>query len=269
MGRTQAIPKPNTPQSEEAASGPALRKPRPAGLRGRRDLLPPISLELKGPLRSIRSASQAVSRARSGTLSRKQERILRIITEESAALVCLIEDLLDMAEIESGKLALNFRRCSIVEAAQASLVRHRSRFRQKGVDLVDSLPALCPPVRADAARLRQVFDYLLSNTLKFTPPGGLVEIKLRQDALSCAGSRPRGSILVCISDTGEAIPRGDLAGLFHAARGGVARSPRASGGNGLGLSFAKFLVEAHGGEIWAESGSAGVCFLVSLPLMQG
>ena len=258
------------PVEEPGSSGPARRKPRPSALRRAKDLLPPISLELKGPLRSIRSASQAVSQARSGTLSRKQERILRIITEESAALVCLIEDLLDMAEIESGKLALNFRRCSIAEVAQASLVRHRSRFRQKGVALIDSLPALCPPVRADAARLRQVFDYLLGNALKFTPPGGQVEIKLRRDSATPVGARLRGSILVAISDTGETIQRRDLAELFHALRGAAPRSPRASGGHGLGLSFAKFLVEAHGGEIWAESGAAaGVCFIFSLPLMRG
>jgi signal transduction histidine kinase len=268
MARSQNAPDrwtgashPETPARGKRSGG------RPRKSRRNRDLLPSISLELKGPLSSIRSASQAVTKARFGSLSRKQERMLRIITEESSALVCLIEDLLDMAEIESGKLALKFKRCSLTEVARESLDRQRPRFRQKGVELLDSLPALCPLVRTDPPRLRQVFDYLLSNALKFTPPGGRVEVKLQRDDPASRSPRFRQSLLLCITDTGEGIPHDELAGVFGAARAETCRSPRASGGNGLGLSFARFMVEAHGGEIWVESGPGpGTSFFFSLPI---
>jgi signal transduction histidine kinase len=268
MARSQKVPDRWTraSQPEPTAQNKRSGDRRPKGHRSR-DLLPPISLELRGPLSSIRSASQAVAKARSGSLSRKQEKMLRIITEESSALVCLIEDLLDMAEIESGKLALKFRRCSLTEVARESLDRQRPCFRQKGVELLDSLPALCPMVRADAPRLRQVFDYLLSNALKFTPPGGRVEVKLRRDDPSSRPPRARQSLVVCVTDSGEGIPRDELAGVFGATRADTCRSPRTGGGNGLGLSFARFLVESHGGEIWAESGPGpGTSFFFSLPI---
>jgi two-component system phosphate regulon sensor histidine kinase PhoR len=265
MARSQ---NPTDPWAEASQSQRSARDKRSGGRasarRGKRDPLPSIALELKGPLTSIRSASQAVARARSGALSRKQERMLRIITEESSALVCLIEDLLDMAEIESGKLALKFRRCSLLELARAAVDRQRVRARQKGIELLDSLPALSPMVLADAPRLRQVFDYLLSNAIKFTPPGGSIELKLRRCEPS---SRSPQALQISVTDTGEGISSDDLAGVFVASRADSCRSPRAGGGNGLGLSFARFLVEAHGGEIWAESAEgAGTSFVFWLPI---
>ena len=232
--------------------------------RSRNATLPSISRDLTEPLRAIRSASQAVRRARAGSLSRQQERMLRIITEESSALACLIEDLLDMAEIESGTLTLRFRRCSLVEVARASIERQRPRFQRKGVDLIDSLPARCPAVRADAPRLRQVFDYLLSNALKFTGRGGRVEIKL--DAPRHP-ARLRPALFLSLCDTGETISAEDLPVVFDAARAGACRSPRTGGGDGLGLSFARFLVEAHGGDIRAEHRpGGGTVFLFSIPI---
>jgi len=268
MARAQNAPDPSTEALKSQSPPRAGRSGgRRTQRRRKREILPSISLELKGPLGSIRSASQAVAKARSGTLSRKQEKVLRIITEECTALVCLIEDLLDMAEIESGKLALKFRRCSLTEVARASLDRQRPRARQKGVELLDSLPALCPMVQADAPRLRQVFDYLICNAIKFTPPGGSVELKLCKDHPSSRPSRARQALLISVTDTGEGIPGDDLARVFGASRADACGSPRAGGGNGLGLSFARFLVEAHGGEIWAESDAiSGTSFIFSLPI---
>jgi two-component system phosphate regulon sensor histidine kinase PhoR len=268
MARSKNAPDPWTEASQPQTHARANRSGGRAAKRWRRrDSLPSISLELKGPLSSIRSASQTVAKARAGALSRKQEKMLRIITEESSALVCLIEDLLDMAEIESGKLALKFRRCSLTEVARASLDRQRPRARQKGIELLDSLPALCPMVQADAPRLRQVFDYLISNAMKFTPPGGSVELKIRKDEASSRKTRSRPALLISVSDTGERIPGNELAGVFGTSRQDTGRSARAGGGTGLGLSFARFLVEAHGGEIWAESpGVTGATFVFSLPI---
>jgi signal transduction histidine kinase len=252
-------------ESRKAADEPVpARKPRrpvPAARKG--SLLPRIARELKSPLRSVRAASQAASRAREGALSRRQEKMLRIITEESTALVCLIEDLLDMAEIESGRIALQFRTCNPLEVARTSLDRQRPRFRRKGVELLDSLPAIGPTVRADEARLRQVFDHLLSSALKFTPRGGRVEIRLARDSRT-SSSHPLRSLGICISDTGERLLATDLGSLFEAGRPATSR---ADGGNGLGLSLARFLVEAHGGEIRAERGPGREnLILFTLPL---
>jgi signal transduction histidine kinase len=94
-----------------------------------------------------------------------------------------------------------------------------------------------------------------------------VELKIRKDEASSRKTRSRPALLISVSDTGERIPGNELAGVFGTSRQDTGRSARAGGGNGLGLSFARFLVEAHGGEIWAESpGVTGATFVVSLPI---
>ncbi len=229
------------------------------------DFISRVSHELKTPLASIRAASDVIAQAKIGALNPKQEKMLQIITEETGNLVCLIEDLLDMSEIESGRISLKFRRCSLSEVARAALDHFRSRYRQKQVALLESLPAACPQVQADPERIRQVFDNLLSNALKFTPAGGRVELRVRAEE---PGDRSGGRRMLqaSVSDTGIGIPRKEMERIFEKFHQAESLDTRSAGGTGLGLSISKFLVEAHGGEIWVESQpGAGSTFFFSLP----
>jgi len=230
------------------------------------DFISRVSHELKTPLASIRAASDIIAQAKIGALNHKQEKMLRIITQETGNLVCLIEDLLDMSEIESGRISLSFRRCSLADAARASLDHFRGRYRQKQVALLDSLPPACPHVHADPGRIRQVFDNLLSNALKFTPAGGRVELRVIAEE---RGDRTGGRRMLqaSVSDTGVGIQRRELERIFDKFHQAESLNTRAAGGAGLGLSISKFLVEAHGGEIWVESQpGAGSTFFFSLPI---
>lgn len=229
------------------------------------DFISRVSHELKTPLASIRAASDVIGQARIGVLNRKQEKMLGIITQETGNLVCLIEDLLDMSEIESGKIELHFKRCSLAEIARASLDTCRSRYQEKGVALLDSLAKACPPVQGDPARIRQVFDNLLSNALKFTPPGGRVELKVTPaDGEGKAGARRM--LQVSVSDNGIGIARDDLERIFDKFHQAENLNTRSAGGSGLGLSISRFMVEAHGGELWVDSRpGAGSTFFFTLP----
>jgi signal transduction histidine kinase len=243
---------------EESAAGGRLNEMKS-------DFISRVSHELRTPLASIRAASDVISQAKIGSLNPKQEKMLRIISQETGTLVSLIEDLLDMSEIESGRLSLRFRRCSLAEVARASLDHFRARYQEKQVALLESLPAVCPTVQADADRIGQVFDHLLSNALKFTPAGGRVDLKVTVQG-SGKGGGGRKILQASITDNGIGIARADLEKIFEKFHQTESVDTRSAGGSGLGLSISKFLVEAHGGEIWVESRPGeGSTFYFSLP----
>ncbi|HMC82498.1 MAG TPA: ATP-binding protein [Candidatus Polarisedimenticolia bacterium] len=229
------------------------------------DFISRVSHELKTPLASIRAASDVIAQAKIGALNRKQEKMLRIITEETGNLVCLVEDLLDISEIESGRIELKFGRCSLSEAARASLDQFRARYQEKGVTLLDAVLPSCPPIQADPKRISQVFHHLLSNALKFTPAGGRVELKVAvEDQEGDDGVRTM--LVASVSDSGIGIARKDLERIFDKFHQTENLNTRSAGGSGLGLSISKFLVEAHGGELWVDSHpGAGSTFFFTIP----
>jgi signal transduction histidine kinase len=229
------------------------------------DFISRVSHELKTPLASIRAASDVIGQAKIGSLNPKQEKMLRIISQETGTLVGLIEDLLEVSEIETGRMVLKFRRCSLSQVARECLERFRQSFQRKQVALLESLPAVCPSIHADPDRIRQVFDQLLSNALKFTPPGGRVEVRVNVEE---QGGSPGGRMLqASVRDSGVGIPRKELERIFEKFHQVESLNTRTAGGSGLGLSISKFLVEAHGGEIWVESQpGAGSAFFFSLPV---
>jgi len=229
------------------------------------DFISRVSHELKTPLASIRAASDVIAQAKIGALNRKQEKMLRIITEETGNLVCLVEDLLDISEIESGRIELEFGRCSLSEAARASLEQFKVRYREKGVALLDAVLPACPPIQADTKRIRQVFHHLLSNALKFTPAGGRVELKVAVEEQE-GDDGMRTMLVASVSDSGIGIARKDLERIFDKFHQTENLNTRSAGGSGLGLSISKFLVEAHGGELWVDSHpGAGSTFFFTIP----
>ncbi len=219
--------------------------------RARRDFVANISHELRTPLTSICLLLESLP-GDSGQASGALEKI----AVEVEALQQLAQELLDLAQIESGRALVRLVPVPVSELVSAPVERLRPQAERKGqqveVDVSAELVAL-----ADEEQVRRAIGNLLHNAIKFTPQGG--RVRLRAQA---AGD----DVLVEVSDSGPGIPPEDLPRVFERFfRGDRAR---AGGGTGLGLAIARHVVEAHGGRIWAESEGRpgkGAVFRFTLP----
>ena len=221
------------------------------------EFLATLSHELRTPLNAILGWSQML-RAVPG-LPEDADEGLSIIERNARAQTQIIEDLLDMSRIISGKVHMDVQRLELKPILAAAIETVRPAAQLKGVKLqldVDN-PSIC--VQGDPSRLQQVFWNLLTNAVKFTPRGGQVTVTLACDA---------ANIEVSIADTGEGIGPEFLPHVFDRFRQADASTTRRHGGLGLGLSIVKQLVELHGGTIAASSEGAqrGAVFTVRLPV---
>ncbi|HEV3469913.1 MAG TPA: ATP-binding protein [Pyrinomonadaceae bacterium] len=223
------------------------------------EFLATVSHELRTPLTAILGWTHVL---RAGQLGPEAAaRALEIVERNARAQNQLIEDLLDMSRIITGKLRLDPRPLDpaafVVEAVEAM----RPAAEAKGVTLVLAPGAGVGAVSGDADRLRQVVWNLLSNAIKFTPSGGRVEVRLES-----AG----GQVEVAVSDTGAGIGAEFLPYVFDRFRQADGSTTRAHGGLGLGLAIVRHLVELHGGTVSAESGGEGqgATFTVRLPALR-
>lgn len=217
-------------------------------------LIGDISHELRTPLTTIKGSMEGLV---DGVLSPTPE-TFQNIHQEADRLQRLVMDLQELSRVEAGAISLELERCDLAPLVEAVAQRLRSQFRDKDVALsLDLVPKL-PQVLIDADRISQVLINLLGNALQYTPQGGEVSLSARQ-----VGEE----IQIQIKDTGIGISSEHLSHLFtRFYRVDKSRS-RAGGGSGIGLTIAKYLVEAHGGQIWAESDGLGrgSTFSFSLP----
>jgi signal transduction histidine kinase len=219
-----------------------------------RDFLANVTHELKTPLTSIQGYAQAMvdgAAAEPGAAA-------GIIYDEAARLHRLVEDLLDLARIESGNTPLR-REHVHLPGLLKSITEHLAlRAGEHNVRLTASLEAL-PPITGDNDRLAQVFINLIDNAITHTPPGGAVRVN------AC---RANGGVEVSVSDTGSGIPVDDLSRVFERFyQVDKSRARQDKRGTGLGLTISKEIVEAHGGKINVESiEGAGTTFTVWLHL---
>jgi signal transduction histidine kinase len=208
-------------------------------------LLSVVSHELKTPLTSIRMATHLLLEERIGPLTPKQAELLIAARDDSDRLYQIIENLLDIGRMESGRVQLSLQPTSVDQLLRDTTEPQRAAYLDKGVELnVDASPDT-PRVLADLDRLDHVFSNVLGNALRFTPAGGKVLVTASPD--------PKHPDLVqfSIADTGVGIPKQYIGRVFER----FFRVPGQSGatGAGLGLAIAKEIVEAHGGEISIES----------------
>jgi CheY-like chemotaxis protein len=175
--------------------------------------------------------------------------------------VKLIDDLLDINRITSGKLRLQFERLDMNEIIEHVCEICRPNMLEKGIHLHCNLDASAGSVAGDPARLQQVFWNLLNNAAKFTPQGG--------DIYMTSEKNDKQQLRVIVRDTGMGIAPEVLPRIFDAFEQGEFRITRQFGGMGLGLSISKLLVERHGGTIGAQSDGAnkGATFIVELPVL--
>ncbi len=221
------------------------------------EFLATLSHELRTPLNAILGwtkllRADAVPAASVDRALEKVERNAQVQTR-------LVEDLLEVSRITSGKLRLDLRPIDLVALAGTAIDSIRPTAEARGVTVERQLEAFTLPTVGDPDRLQQVIWNLLSNAVKFTPAGGVVSVKLtRQDGVD----------ELRVSDTGIGIDPAFLPNVFDTFRQADASSTRTHGGLGLGLSIVRHLVEMHGGEVRAQSDGLGrgASFIVRLPV---
>lgn len=205
-------------------------------------LLSMVSHELKTPLTSMRLVLHLVTEQRIGPLSLRQKELLTAARDDSERLHQIVENLLDMARIESGKALMELQPYSPAELANRAAELLRPVFESQEISLEVAVPPDLPKVFADPMRIGHVLSNLLHNALRHTPAGGHVRI---------SGQRVDEWIELSVSDDGAGIPRQYLYRVFEK----FFRAPgqQGSSGSGLGLAIAKDIVEAHGGKIRVDS----------------
>jgi two-component system phosphate regulon sensor histidine kinase PhoR len=222
----------------------------------RQDFVANVSHELRTPVASIKGYAETLLAGAMEDRAALKE-FLGIIHENSDRLVNLINDLLDLSRIESGRMKISPAPVDALPVVQRCFNILEKAVQDKNLSLSVDFPSDLPNILADEVRFSQVVLNLLDNAVKYTPEGGSVIIK--------AGLRDR---MVCfdIIDTGIGIPEQDLPRIFERFyRVDKARS-RDQGGTGLGLSIVKHIILAHGGEVWASSRlGRGTTFSFTLP----
>lgn len=222
------------------------------------EFLAVVSHELRSPLNSILGWTQMLrGRKLNETMIAKA---LETIERNARAQTQLIEDLLDVSRIITGKVRLNVRPCQLVSIVEAAIDTVRPSADAKSIRLQSVLDPAAGPISGDSDRLQQVIWNLLSNAIKFTPKGGRVHICLE---------RINSHVEIMVSDTGKGISTEFLPYVFDRFRQADSSSTRSYGGLGLGLAIVRHLVELHGGTVQVESPGEGLgtTFTVNLPLM--
>jgi len=221
----------------------------------RRDFIANLSHELRTPIASLKVLTETL---RDGAIEQPSvaKDFLDKMNAEVDRLAQMVQEMGDLSRIESGEAPLQRRPVNIADIVARVVERLKAQSERAGLRLETQIASALPQVLADEGRIEQVLLNLIHNAIKFTPPGGRIDItaKLYGNKLS-----------VSVSDTGVGISPDDLPRVFE--RFYKADRARAGGGTGLGLAIARHVVEAHGGLIWAESVEGkGSTFSFTLPL---
>jgi signal transduction histidine kinase len=226
------------------------------------DFLATMSHELRTPLNSILGFSEVLRSIDS--LDEKQKRYVQNIQKSGRVLLDMINDILDLAKIESGKMDVRLTDFHVEQVVSAQADMARPLTEKKNIDLETQIQPDLPPMHQDQARVQQILNNLLSNAIKFTPEGGRIKVVARRD--------DQGFLLLHVIDTGVGIAEEDQQAIFEKFRQGQTALPsgdamtREYSGTGLGLSIVKELCRLLGGEISVESVlGKGSTFTVRLP----
>ena len=214
-----------------------------------------VSHELRTPLTSIRGALGLLSAGLLGEVSEKATSLLRIAVANSDRLVRLINDILDLERMTSGRAPLAFRRIALEELVRQAIEAMQPMAEAEDVHLASDPMSVY--IEADSDRLLQVMTNLLSNAIKFSPPRSTVRIST---------ARATDGVTVSVVDEGRGVPADKLESIFDRFQQVDASDSRQKGGTGLGLAICRTIVHQHGGRIWAEqNGSRGAIFRFFLP----
>jgi PAS domain S-box-containing protein len=215
-----------------------------------------VSHDLRNPLSVVKMCASTLSVEPLPDAATVTD-LARTVHQSAEWMLTIIQDLLDVAHLESGRLTLRHERASTAAVIEKVVELHAPLANERDLDLTSDVPVDVPSISMDTARIGQVLANLIGNSLKFTEPGGRVTVSARVSG--------DDRVVVSVADTGRGISADDLPRLFdrfwQASRGDLKR------GTGLGLAIAKGIVEAHDGRIWVESVEGkGATFSFSLPV---
>jgi PAS domain S-box-containing protein len=220
-----------------------------------------VSHELRTPMTSIKGFVDLLLMNVSGELDEEQRRFLEIIRSNTFRLEILVNDLLDISHLESGKAKLSFQSLDVHQLLNEMRehVEHRSQEEDKEMSFQIEAPQIIPKLRGDLERVRQILANLVENSFNFTPAGGLIRMRIRY-----VGDQ----IEIDVIDNGMGISLPEQERIFERFFRGEQSLLLGISGTGLGLSIVLNLVEMHGGRIWVTSDGIpgkGSTFTVSLP----
>ena len=220
------------------------------------EFLSTLSHELRTPLNAVYGWARIL---RMRPLDRNTAHAVEVIERNAEAQIRLIDDVLDVSRIITGKMTLSMESLDIRGVLSATIDGVRPAIHAKGVRLETHLDEGVPAVRADPHRLQQVFWNVLSNALKFTRGDGLITVTLRS---------ANGHVEIAVADTGVGIRRDVLPFVFDRFRQADSSTTRSHGGLGLGLAIVRHIVELHGGTVAAHSlgEDRGATFTIRLPI---
>src|SRR6266498_2023252 len=221
-----------------------------------------MSHELRTPLNSIIGFSRVILKGIDGAVTDLQQQDLTAIYNSGQHLLGLINDILDLARIEAGKMELNFEEVHLADMTTSVMSTAKGLVKEKPIQLLQRIPTDMPSVRGDVMRVRQILLNLISNASKFTETGSITVETFVQK-----GSSGRLEAQINVIDTGPGISAEDQKKLFQAFSQVDGSATRKTGGTGLGLSICANLVQLHGGRIGIHSGAGtGSTFWFTLPL---
>ena len=224
------------------------------------DFISTVSHELRTPLTTIKAFVELII-MKPGMPDQQKNKLMSTINAETDRLSRLIADLLDLARIESGSMKWRIDAVSLDDLIREVIAGMGLFFENKGLQVATTVDAPLPGIPGDRDRLVQVVTNILSNAVKFTPPGGMIRVNLRREAA------PVPQLVVEVSDTGMGIPARDLELIFEKFQRSSDELNAMIEGTGLGLSIARQIVEYHGGRIWATSTQGeGSVFTFTIPL---
>ncbi len=257
--RVEAMELANQQREEMLEAERSARMAAQRATRIKDEFLATLSHELRTPLSAILGWTQVLLRSDASKGPEVQKRAVEVIDRNARAQVQLIDDLLDLSRIITGKLRLDLHQISFASVIEAAVDSATPSAQAKGVRLKAVLGANPDIVNADAARLQQVVWNLLTNAIKFTPKGGQIQVLLQ---------RVNSHLELSVSDTGIGIPASYLPQVFDRFSQRDSSTTRIFGGLGLGLAICKQIVDLHAGSIRAASQGEGkgATFVVQLPL---
>jgi two-component system phosphate regulon sensor histidine kinase PhoR len=235
----------------------------------RKDFVANVSHELRTPLTSIKGYVEALLDGAKDDPA-ASTKFLDIILKQSDRLNLIIEDLLELSKIESGRVSFKEEPLELRNVIDRTLSMMKPIADKKGHQLLSSVPETLPSLAGDEGRLVQVLTNLLDNAVKYTPAGGTITVGAKLVPDIGIARQTGQAIELSVADTGIGIPEQDRPRVFERFyRVDKARS-RELGGTGLGLAIVKHIVEGHGGQVWVEANHPqGSRFVVRLPVSAG
>ncbi len=229
-----------------------------AANRHKSEFLANVSHELRTPLNAIIGFSEVLGERMFGELNEKQAEYTEDILSSGRHLLSLINDILDLAKIEAGRMELELTTFDLPSAVENALILVRERTTRHGIKLERVIDEKLGDFVGDERKVKQILLNLLSNAVKFTPEGGQIKVE---------ASLGDSAAIVSVTDTGIGIAKEDQEAIFEEFRQVGSNYAQKREGTGLGLSLTKKFVEMHGGKIWVESEPGkGATFTFTLPM---